>query len=90
MIYTRKFQENRAVLDYNGTNKDLRLEMLLTINTMLKNKDLEEDDLCILVLGMFKDLNDVNKLTLVDLLINNLKGGNLWQELEDLNKSEKK
>lgn len=90
MIYTRLIKDNRAALDYYGTNEDLNLEMCLTINTMFERKDLDTHDLCVMVLNIFKKLEEVDKLTLVDMLIKDVTGGSLWQELEDLSKSEKK
>lgn len=90
MIYTRMINDTRAVLDYDNTNKDLNLEMYLAIKTMFERKDLDEEDLCVMILGIFKNLSEANRLNLIDILINNAKGGNLWQELEDLSKSEKK
>lgn len=90
MIYTRLIEDNRAALDYYGTNEDLNLEMLLTIETMFKRKDLDSHDLSVMVLGICKNLKEVDKLTLVDMLIKDVTGGSLWQELEDLSKSEKK
>lgn len=89
MIYTRLIEDNKAVLDYNGTNEDLNLEMLLTIKTMFERKDLDSHDLCVMVLSIFKHLKEVDRLTLVDMLIKDTIGGSLWQELEDLSKSEK-
>lgn len=90
MIYTRLIKDNSAVLDYKGTNEDLSLEMFLMIKTMFERKDLDNYDLCVLALGIFKKLNEPDKLTLIDMLIKDVKGGSLWQELEDLSKSEKK
>lgn len=90
MIYTRLIEDNRAVLDYYGTNGDLNLEMLLTIKTMFERKDLDSHDLCVMALGIFKNLKEIDKLTLVDMLIKDVTGGSLWQELEDLSRSEKK
>lgn len=84
MIYTRLIEDNKAVLDYNGTNEDLNLEMLLTIKTMFERKDLDSHDLCVMVLSIFKHLKEVDRLTLVDMLIKDTIGGSLWQELEDL------
>lgn len=86
MIYTRLIEDNKAVLDYNGTNEDLNLEMLLTIKTMFERKDLDSHDLCVMVLSIFKHLKEVDRLTLVDMLIKDTIGGSLWQELEDLSK----
>lgn len=90
MIYIRQFEDNKAVLDYDGTNKDLRLEMLLTIDSMFKSKDLEQSDLGLMILDIFKKLDDINKLTLISMMVEDAKGGKLWQELEGLNKKEKK
>lgn len=90
MIYTRMINDTQTVLDYDNTNKDLTLEMFLAIKTIFERKDLDENDLCVMILGIFKNLSEVKRLNLVDILINNVKGGNLWQELEDLSKSEKK
>lgn len=90
MIYTRLIEDNKAVLDYNGTNEDLNLEMLLTIKTMFERKDLDSHDLCVMVLNIFKHLKEVDRLTLVDMLIKDTIGGSLWQKLEGLSKSEKK
>ena len=90
MIYTRMINDTKAVLDYDNTNKDLSLEIFLAIKTMFEHKDLDEEDLCIMILGIFKYLSEAKRLNLIDILINNVKGGNLWQELEDLSKSEKK
>ena len=90
MIYTRMINDTKAVLDYDNTNKDLNLEFFLAIKTMFERKDLSEEDLCVMILGIFKILSEVKRLKMVDILIDNVKGGNLWQELEDLSKSEKK
>lgn len=90
MIYTRMINDTQAVLDYDNTNKDLNLEFFLAIKTMFERKDLSEEDLCVMILGIFKILSETKRLEMVDILINNVKGGNLWQELEDLSKSEKK
>lgn len=90
MIYTRMINDTKAVLDYDNTNKDLNLEFFLAIKTMFERKDLSEEDLCVMILGIFKILSETKRLKMVDILIDNVKGGNLWQELEDLSKSEKK
>lgn len=90
MIYTRMINDTKAVIDYDSTNKDLNLEMFLAIKTMIERKDLDEEDLIIMVLGIFKTLSEDKQLILIDMLISKVKGGNLWQELEDLSKSEKK
>ena len=90
MIYTRMINDTKAVIDYDSTNKDLNLEFFLAIKTMFERKDLSEEDLCVMILGIFKNLSETKRLKMVDILINNVKGGNLWQELEDLSKSEKK
>lgn len=90
MIYTRKINDKSAVLDYVGESKDLRLDILLAIKTIIDNKDLESYDLAVVVLCIFKSLEDIDKIALADMLIEETKGGNLWQELEDLSKSEKK
>lgn len=90
MIYTRMINDTKAVIDYDSTNKDLNLELFLAIKAMIERKDLDEEDLCIMVLGIFKDLSEYKQLSLINMLISKVKGGNLWQELEDLNKSEKK
>ena len=90
MIYTRMISDTKAVIDYDSTNKDLNLEMFLAIKTMFERKDLDEEDLCVMVLGIFKGLSEDKQLYLIDMLISKVQGGNLWQELEDLSKSEKK
>lgn len=90
MIYTRKINDKSAVLDYMGKSKDLRLDILLAIKTMIDNKDIESYDLAVIILCIFKKLEDVDKISLVDMLIEDMKGGNLWQELEGLSRFEKK
>lgn len=90
MIYTRKINDKSAVLDYVGESKDLRLEILLAIKSMIDNNNIESYDLAVIVLCIFKRLEDIDKISLVDMLIKETKGGNLWQELEGLSKSEKK
>ena len=90
MIYTRMINDNQAVIDYDSTNKDLNLEMFLAIKTMIERKDLDAEDLCVMALGIFKYLSEDKQLILIDMLISEVKGGNIWQELEGLSKSEKK
>lgn len=90
MIYTRRFEENKAVLDYAGTSRDLRLDILLILMNMIERKDIEENDLATMILVIFKNLSEDSKIALSSLLIDDIKGGSLWQELEDLSKSEKK
>lgn len=90
MIYTRMIDDAKAVIDYDSTNEDLNLEMILAIKTMSERNDLDEEDLCIMVLSIFKDISEAKQLSLINMLISEVKGGNLWQELEDLSKSEKK
>lgn len=90
MIYTRRFEENKAAIDYAGTSRDLRLDILLSIETMIERKDIEESDLAVMILAISKNLSEEAKIALASLIIDDVKGGNLWQKLEDLNKSEKK
>lgn len=90
MIYTRMISDSKAVIDYDNTHKDLNLELFLAVKIMFEHKDLDEEDLSIMVLGIFKTLSEDKQLILIDMLISKVKGGNLWQELEDLSKSEKK
>lgn len=90
MIYTRRINDKSAVLDYVGKGRDLRLDILLVIKTIIDNKDIESYDLAVIILLIFKGLEVVDKVALVDMLIEETKGGNLWQELEALSKSEKK
>lgn len=90
MIYTRKIDDKKVVIDYSGTSRDLRLDILLSIKTMIDRKNIEENDLAVIILAIFKQLSDEGKIALTDLLVEEIKGGNLWQELEDLSKSEKK
>ena len=90
MIYTRKINDKTGILDYSGAHEELRLEMFMTIKSMIESEDLESRDLSVMILCIFKELNDVDKLTVVDMLTKDIKGGSLWQELEDLSKSEKK
>lgn len=40
MIYTRRFGENKAVLDYAGTSRELRVDILLIIKNMIECKDI--------------------------------------------------
>ena len=90
MIYTRRINDKSAVLDYSGKNRDLRLDILLIIKTIIDNKDIESYDLAVIITLIFKNLEETDKIALVNMLIEEIKGGNLWQELEDLSKSEKK
>lgn len=90
MIYTRKISDKTAVVDYSGTSRDLRLDILLSIKTMIDRKNIEENDLAVIILAIFKQLSDEGKIALTDLLVEEIKGGSLWQELEGLSKSEKK
>lgn len=90
MIYTRRFEENKVVLDYAGTSRDLRVDILLILKNMIERKDIEENDLATMILVIFKNLSEDSKIALSSLLIDDIKGGSLWQELEDLSKSEKK
>lgn len=90
MIYTRKINDKKALLDYVGKSRDLRLDIALALKTMIDNKDIESYDLAVIILIIFKNLEDIDKISLVDMLIEETKGGNLWQELEGLNKQEKK
>lgn len=43
-----------------------------------------------MILVIFKNLSEDSKIALSSLLIDDIKGGSLWQELGDLSKSEKK
>lgn len=90
MIYTRKVNDNTGILDYSGNHEELRLEIVMAIKSMIECEDLESSDLCVLVSIIFKNLKEIDKLTLMDMLIKDIKGGNLWQELEGLSKEEKK
>jgi hypothetical protein len=91
MIYTRTTNKNSVMLDYDGTNEDLRKEILLIIETAFENKDLEEVDLAVMIATAFKQIEDeTKKLALIRVLIDEIKEGKLWQELEGLNKQEKK
>jgi len=90
MIYIRKNSDKTAVIDYSGTSRDLKLDILLSIKTMIDRKNIEENDLAVIILAIFKQLSDEAKIALTDLLVEEIKGGNLWQELEGLSKSEKK
>lgn len=90
MIYIRKINDKSVVLDYVGTSRDLKLDILLAIKTMIDNKNIDSYDLATIILIIFKKLEDVDKVALVEMLIEETKGGNLWQELEGLSKSEKK
>ncbi len=90
MIYIRRFEENKAALDYAGTSRDLRLDILLSIKNMIERKDIEENDLATMILVILKNLSEDSKIALASLLVDDIKGGNLWQELEGLSKSEKK
>lgn len=90
MIYTRKISDKTAVVDYSGTSRDLRLDILLSIKTMIDCKNIEESDLAVIILAIFKKLSDEGKIVIINLLVEEIKGGSLWQELEDLSKSEKK
>ena len=79
------------MLDYDGTNEDLRNEILLIIETAFENKDLEEVDLAVMIATAFKQIEDeTKKIALIRVLIDEIKEGKLWQELEGLNKQEKK
>lgn len=86
MIYTRRFNDKAATLDYTGTNRELKLDIMLLIKNMYDNKDIEEDDLIEIIFLLFRQLEEEYKILLVDLLIDDIKGGNLWQKLEDLSK----
>lgn len=86
MIYTRRFNDKAATLDYTGTNRELKLDIMLLIKNMYDNKDIEEDDLIEIIFLLFRQLEEVYKILSVDLLIDDIKGGNLWQELEGLSK----
>jgi hypothetical protein len=91
MIYTRTTNKNSVMLDYDGTNEDLRNEILLIIETAFENKDLEEVDLAVMIATAFKQIDDeTKKIALIRVLIDEIKEGKLWQELEGLNKQEKK
>ena len=91
MIYTRTTNKNSVMLDYDGTNEDLRNEILLIIETAFENKDLEEVDLAVMIATAFKQIEDeTKKIALIRVLIDEIKEGKLWQELEGLNKQEKK
>jgi len=91
MIYTRTTNKNSVMLDYDGTNEDLRNEILLIIETAFENKDLEEVDLAVMIATAFEQIEDkTKKLALIRVLIDEIKEGKLWQELEGLNKQEKK
>ncbi len=90
MIYTRRINDKSGVLDYAGTSRDLRIDILLSLKTMIERKDIEENDLATMILVIFKNLSEDSKIALSSLLVDDIKGGNLWQELEDLSKSEKK
>lgn len=90
MIYT-KITNKSVMLDYYGTNEDIRNEILITIETAFENKDLDEGDLAVMIITAFEQIeDDIKKLTLIRLLIDEIKEGKLWQELEGLNKQEKK
>lgn len=56
---------------------------------MIERKDIEESDLATITLVIFKNLSDDSKIALSSLMVDDIKGGSLWQELE-LSKSEKK
>lgn len=86
MIYTRRFNDKAATLDYTGTNRELKLDIMLLIKNMYDNKDIEEDDLIEIIFLLFRQLEEVYKILSVDLLIDDIKGGNLWQEPEGLSK----
>lgn len=91
MIYTRTTNKKSVMLDYDGTNEDLRSEILLIIETVFENKDLEEVDLAVMIMTAFELIDDeTKKLALIRVLIDEIKEGKLWQELEGLNKQEKK
>jgi hypothetical protein len=91
MIYTRTTNKNSVMLDYDGTNEDLRNEILLIIETAFENKDLEEVDLAVMIATAFEQIEDeTKKIALIRVLIDKIKEGKLWQELEGLNKQEKK
>lgn len=78
MIYTRKISDKTAVIDYSGTSRDLRLDILLSIKTMIDRKNIEENDLAVIILAIFKQLSDEAKIALIDLLVEEIKGGSLW------------
>jgi hypothetical protein len=91
MIYTRMTNKKSVLIDYDGTNEDLRSEILLTIETLFENKDLEEVDLVVMIATAFEQIEDeTKKIALIRILIDEIKEGKLWQELEGLNKQEKK
>ena len=91
MIYTRKTDKKSVLIDYNGTNEDLRTEILLLIETIFENKDFEETDLGLIVIKAFEQIEDeTKKLALIRVLLDEIKEGKLWQELEGLSKQEKK
>lgn len=91
MIYTRTTNKKNVILDYDGTNEDLKNEILLVIETLFENKDLEEVDLAVMIITAFEQIEDeTKKLALIRVLIDKIKEGKLWQELEGLSKQEKK
>lgn len=91
MIYTRITNKKSVMLDYDGTNEDLKNEILLTIETLFENKDLEEVDLAVMIITAFEQIEDeAKRLALIRVLIDKIKEDKLWQELEGLNKQEKK
>jgi hypothetical protein len=91
MIYTRTTNKKSVMLDYDGTNEDLKHEILVIIETLFENKDLEAVDLALMIITAFEQIDDeTKKLALIRVLIDEIKEGKLWQELEGLNKHEKK
>jgi len=91
MIYTRITNKKSVMLDYYGTNEDIRDEILLIIETAFENKDLDEGDLAVMIITAFEQIEDeTKKLALIRLLIDEIKGGKLWQELKGLSNQEKK
>lgn len=90
MIYTRKINDKTGITDYSGTSEELIFEILMTIRSMIEHEDLESRNLEVLAVYVFKNLKEIDKLIFIDRVISEVKGGNLWQELEGLSKSEKK
>jgi hypothetical protein len=91
MIYARTTNKKSVMLDYDGTNEDLKNEILLIIETLFENKDLEAVDLAVMIITAFEQIDDeTKKLALIRVLIDEIKEGKLWQDLEGLNKQEKK
>lgn len=90
MIYTRMIDENRLI-DCQGNHKELRNEIASIVTIFFNQKKFSEDDISILILSILDLIkDDEKKLAMISIIIDDIKGGKVWQELEALSKSVKK